>query len=515
MKNTKPFPFHILLIGVYPILALFALNIQEITAISGLRALILSAAFAMILFLVYKLIQGDWHKAGLSASLTVILFFSYGHIYQAIRGSGDLGNTLGRHRYLLPVLAAFFIAGLYWIARKMKSPREVNRAVNIVSLVLLAWPVFQIASFYIADAANLARMTSGETPAMAELSPDELPDVYYIILDGYARDDTLKDFYGYNNSAFLDELTKRGFYVATCSRSNYVMTRLSLSSSLNRDYLEKINLKEDSNNAEQLAWRLIQKNRVREDFEALGYTTVAFETGYYWTEWTDADLYLSKDSGGQDTLSKIYGFGKLNNFEVLFIRTTLLQALLDLETQLSRGFTTIVDEGAKKTQYDTVSFTLDALLGITEIPEPTFVFAHILAPHHPYVFGPDGEFTPVNGSYINQVQFINHKILEVVDGILAQSETPPIIILQADHSGPGTNPYPFRLNILNAYYLPGGGNDVLYSSITPVNTFRLVFDNYFGTDFGLLEDISYHSTYENYFDGKVYPDTRQGCGVMP
>jgi len=515
MKNTKPFPFHVLLIGVYPVVALYALNIQETTARSGLRALIFSAAFALVLFMIYKLIQGDWHKAGLSASLTLILFFSYGHIYQAIRESGDLGNILGRHRYLLPIMAALFIAGLYWIARRMKSPREVTRGVNIVSLVLLAWPVFQIASFYIADAVNLSRMTSDETPAVTGLSPDELPDVYYIILDGYARDDTLRDFYGYDNSVFLDELTSRGFYVATCSRSNYVMTRLSLSSSLNMDYLDKINLKEDSNNAEQLAWRLIQKNRVREDFEALGYTTVAFETGYYWTEWTDADLYFSKDSGGQDTLSKIYGFGKLNNFEVLFIRTTLLQALLDLETQLSQRFTTIVDQGAKKAQYDTVSFTLDTLPKIAEIREPTFVFAHVLAPHHPYVLGPDGEFTPVNGSYVSQVQFLNHKIPEVVDEILAKSESPPIIILQADHSGPGTNPYPFRLNILNAYYLPGGGKDALYSSITPVNTFRLIFDTYFGTDFGLLEDISYHSTYENYFDGHVYPDTRQGCGGTP
>jgi len=515
MKNVKTFPFHVLLIGIYPVVSLYALNIQETTVISSLRALILSIVFALFLFLVLRSIHKDRYKAGLITSLILIFFFSYGHIYQAIRQSSEFGIVIGRHRYLLLIMAAFFIAGLVWIARSMKSPREVTRVVNIVSLVLLAWPVFQIISFYIADAVNLARMDVDETPAMAGISPTELPDVYYIILDGYARDDVLIDFYGYDNRDFLNELTERGFYVATCSRSNYVMTRLSLSSSLNRDYLDQINLTEDANSAEQLAWRLIQNNRVREDFEALGYTTVAFETGYYWTEWRDAGLYLSKDSGGQDTLSKIYGFGKLNNFEVLFIRTTLLQALLDLETQLNQRFTTIVDEGAKKAQYDAVSFTLDALPGIAEIREPTFVFAHVLAPHHPYVFGPDGEFTPVNGSYINQVRFINQKILGVVDEILARSESPPIILLQADHSGPGTNPYPFRLNILNAYYLPGIDDGILYSSITPVNTFRLVFDAYFGTDFRLLEDISYYSTYENYFDVQVFPDTREGCDVAP
>ena len=67
----------------------------------------------------------------------------------------------------------------------------------------------------------------------------------------------------------------------------------------------------------------------------------------------------------------------------------------------------------------------------------------------------------------------------------------PIIIIQGDHGLFSSN-LDWRFGILNAYYLPGH-NDLLYPKITPVNTFRLIFNSYFGTDYQLLPDISYYS----------------------
>jgi len=77
----------------------------------------------------------------------------------------------------------------------------------------------------------------------------------------------------------------------------------------------------------------------------------------------------------------------------------------------------------------------------------------------------------------------------LADEILARSEVPPIIVLQADH-GPSE-----EMGIFNAFYFPEDGRSYLYPSITPVNTFRLIFDFYFGTNLGLLEDRSYFSNY--------------------
>ena len=54
--------------------------------------------------------------------------------------------------------------------------------------------------------------------------------------------------------------------------------------------------------------------------------------------------------------------------------------------------------------------------------------------------------------------------------------------------------------ILNAYHLPEGGNQGLYENITPVNSFRIIFNNYFGGSFALLEDQSFFSDHAAIYD---------------
>jgi len=88
--------------------------------------------------------------------------------------------------------------------------------------------------------------------------------------------------------------------------------------------------------------------------------------------------------------------------------------------------------------------------------------------------------------------------IKAVDSILSRSPQPPIIILQGDHGSraytdfdhPEASYLKESLAILNAYYLPGGGRELVYPEISPVNTFRLIFKHYFGADLDLLEDRS-------------------------
>jgi len=115
----------------------------------------------------------------------------------------------------------------------------------------------------------------------------------------------------------------------------------------------------------------------------------------------------------------------------------------------------------------------------------------------------DGIYSQENyyKGYRNQAAFLSTQLVEAMSTLLADSPRPPIIVIQGDH-GPWLQTGSDQFKILNAYYLPGH-NDLLYPTISPVNTFRLIFDTYLGADYPLLDDISYASPVPNVFNFSV------------
>jgi hypothetical protein len=85
-------------------------------------------------------------------------------------------------------------------------------------------------------------------------------------------------------------------------------------------------------------------------------------------------------------------------------------------------------------------------------------------------------------------------LTNVISGILKNSPTPPVIILQGDHGYrylPGPQQQDEAPTILNALYLPGSkGEGLPYPGMTPVNTFRIIFDRYFGEHYACLPDVT-------------------------
>jgi hypothetical protein len=146
-------------------------------------------------------------------------------------------------------------------------------------------------------------------------------------------------------------------------------------------------------------------------------------------------------------------------------------------------------------------------------PGPKFIFAHIVSPHKPFVFGSQGEIVTQGKDnivgYRDQVAYLDSRLIPLLRKIISNSATPPIIILQGDHGGIDTLGQE-RMAILNAYYLPEDGSQQLYENISPVNTFRLVFNHYFGSHFDSLEDTSYFSSYQYPYQYTVIPNSRVG-----
>ena len=500
MDRLSRLPLHPIFFTTYPILALLATNIVEVEIQIAVRPLLISLAGTVIVLLVVRLILKDWRKAALVTTLLLILFFSYGHLYQFIRKTPIFGVNVGRHRYLIVAYSALLLIGLWWILGKLKDIPMATQLLNVVGLVLLIYPSFQIFNFFSQASTGervSADLASISNPLIVPESGD-IPDIYYIILDTYTRADALLNDFGFDNSPFLDELSAMGFFVADCSRCNYIFTQGSLTSALNLEYLPELQrtLADRSLGANDI-WVLMKNSLVRKQLEAIGYKTVAFDTGYEWSRISDADIYLG-------LASNPFGLQILQPFEAMLIKSTAGLILTDTQNKLLAARFKEINfpySGFANRQL----FILDQLLKIPSISGPKFVFVHILIPHVPRVFGPQGEILTDTGfyggekaeainddyfrrGYVGEIIFLNNRMLDIVGTILAQSTTPPIIIIQGDTGCKGNN-----FLIINAYYLPGEGSAKLYSTITPVNTFRVIFDTYFGTSYSLLPDESFHS----------------------
>ncbi len=189
-------------------------------------------------------------------------------------------------------------------------------------------------------------------------------------------------------------------------------------------------------------------------------------------------------------------------------------------------------------------FSLEMLINkIPFVENPKLVIVHIVSPHPPFVLNKSGNavspnrpYMPGDGEafggnsieyqrqYVEQLEYINNEILKSIDVILANSATPPVIILQGDH-GPGSllrrddikdTCIWERSSILNAYYLPGISQDVLYPGITPVNTFRVIFNSYFGTNYKMLPDNVYFSPQAFPYDfTNVTKNANDPCSTTP
>jgi hypothetical protein len=369
----------------------------------------------------------------------------------------------------------------------------MNSILSILVSFLLAFSLLQIGLSRIDDLRSLnpIKEISKDPDMPKELEPRQfpLPDIYYLVFDRYANENTLKEYYNYDNSDFLNNLKEKGFFIAHHSNCNHPGTYLSLSSSLNMRYNN--DLLKDGPIKKKVVYLLLQDFRVWRLLKSVGYKYIHFGS---WYEQTKSNKYadLNFKAGYLTSLS--------HDFMLRFLETTIF-------AHLTTGNVTFFQHRER------VLNKFDGLAKIPEMDGPKFIFAHMLIPHSPFVFGPNGEKLTreevlsrnLRENYINQLIFANKKIKNLVDELLSKSKTPPIIILQSDE-GPGEKEFSAgkynkkagnamriraRCRILNAYYLPGVNKDVLYDSISPVNTFRLIFNLYFGTRLELLKDRTY------------------------
>ena len=441
--------------------------------------------FVLVAYLATRMLEA----AGLIASLLVLGFFYLWSVFLAV--------------ILLTLIGLLAIRVLY----KRFRYADIHLVLNAISVAIVGYYIFQFVTLIRGEPWRTAPLTVQPIDGVQSTIPTQTatPDIYYIILDGYGRADMLQTLHGFDNSGFVKALEQRGFVVASDSQSNYPRTLLSLSSSLNMQYLDAMSSAMGDSHLWWPVSNAVQHSEVRRILEDWGYKTVFFANNGDYSDIRDGDFYEAPFSI------------QLNIFNSRFLNLTNLNLLAKID-QL--GISDLSYESHRRI----ILHSFERLPEVAAIPGPKFVFTHIIAPHPPYVFDRDGNpldppyaftlsdqmISDVDDSrngYLEQLEFINDRMLVTIDGILVNSASPPIIIIQGDH-GPGTRTnydsaedtclYE-RFSILNAYHLPGVDEKSIPMDLSPVNTFRFIINTYFNSNLELLNNRQYFSTSAHFY----------------
>ena len=489
------------LIPAFAILHYLSSNLILFRLSESIAVFVVTMAVVTVAFVTLRLIFKSAAIAAVITGLLGIAFFSYGHVHIAL---GDRADD----RYLLGLGAPALLALCVLVGRRPELARRIGTVLNFASIALVVVPSYQIGFHVLAGISPRIGEISAEFTALDEriaeakrrLSPNELRDIYYIILDGYPRNGSPQQF---DNGEFVRELEARGFYVASEARSNYTRTSRSIPSSLNATYLDEIEVGQREEVARLQRIEMADDHILGRILKALGYRYVHIGSGHYMTS-TSLHANLVVDFAPSGTLlagpeapPTLQETVRLSgNFANTFLRTTAAAPFVSTEFDAEH-------DGIYhwENPFRTLAW-FDFMKDVGAMKGPKFVFAHLLKPHYPYSFDQFGAMSTdlagwsdshdrtVSSAFYGQVLYINTRMLELIDAVLDDYEEPPIIVIAGDHGHEKHNPS-ISHDILAAFLLPDGGESAVYPSITSVNHFRAILDYYFELDLGLLEDKVY------------------------
>ena len=353
----------------------------------------------------------------------------------------------------------------------MKNLKIYFLILSIIGLIISLYILFEISE----NKNSITEFPDNFDLLLVEnVKQNDMPDIYYIVLDEYAGIQTLKNKFNFDNSEFYNYLSEKGFFISSKSYSSYPYTILSIPSSLNMQYLD-FNNNEITESAEiksQIRY-ITDNNLVMKNLSENKYYIVSFFAG--------------SEAIGHNNLidEKICGENYFSSHDIA----------------------KIFPEERLKEKRNEILCTFEKMVEIkNRINQPIFVYTHFSLPHDPFVLNHNGELqifeeTNLNyekskEAYIQQLKFANKMSIKVIDEILSDTDRDSIIIIQSDHgertkidwTNPTEQMIKQGLNNINAIYFPNRHEGLAYDKISNVNSFRIIFNEYFNAEFKLLED---------------------------
>jgi len=495
MSYFKTGVIHSLLLSVFPIIHLYSINFIEVKISDVILPLFISILATSIFLIITKLVLKDWVKSGFIISWLLILTFSYGHFYGWL--NAESLEEIARHSILLPLFFLLFIIGTILVVKTKKNLDKLKTIINVIALtmIVITLPNFVYGSFSATETYEEKPIEilqiNYELEKIKVLDSIEKPDIYYILLDGYGGTKRMKQDLNFDNYEFLSELTGRGFFAPDQSYSNYPITGWQMASIFSMNYVPMKEKEQSDMEYQSMISDILYQNEVMRNLHELNYKIFQYQPNGFVTQ---SYAFVDQEFCNNE-VSKISKFGKML-----------------LRTSIFNYFNYLMEIDNKRNSI------LCGFLEISSLKEndnkPIFVYLHLALPHQPYVFDSEGNHvlggkTQIEENsfvdkelYVGSIEFSNKKTLEIIDKILKNNKN-SIIIIQSDHGydfginfqNPSEKHLKQRFSNINAIYLPNKEN-IFYEGVTPVNTFRIIFNEYFHMPYDILEDKMYYHPYE-------------------
>ena len=479
--------------SLFPILFLFSQNSDVISLTDLVTTLAIFSIISFVGWAVLSKVLTNQRKSGIIIAIIAVLFFSYGYTAE-LAYENIISNGGHMHIILLSAYGIIFIGVLLAI---LKTSKKLDNPVKIACGIGITLCILSLSSS-IGDTNEITVQDHDEYISNVE-SVIEKRNIYYIMFDGYASSEVLKETHGYDNSQVVNFLKSEGFVIPEKSYTNYDYSYLSILSILNMEYLNYLTdeMGETESENRKISQKKIGKNTVMNELKLKGYEIYNISPSYFWLEKISPDVNLcgiNNDFNSQ--------------FQILILRMSM--------------FNPIYQKFFEDDYREKILCTFEEIPKIHEYSdEPVFVFAQTTIPRKPFVFGPNGEEISSEVSkkgiwnnaneegYLNQVKFAEKMMMEIVEKIRSSDEHAIISIVSdsgsdstLDWDNPNEEMIKERFGNFNAYYFPDGGDKIIYDGISPVNVFRKILNFYFNEEYDILEDKSYFSHYKKPYDFK-------------
>lgn len=446
-----------------PIVAIYFIMALTITGISQiiLTRILLSSLKASV---------------ALCLAIWLVMYFNFNHSIFI-----KLTHLRFSSVYMLGTVALIFGTFIIYIKRKQEVQlQKLASYLNLLFLIFILIDAGKIVYMEINRKPPVSYDSANEVQITRKVSTDSLPDIYFIVLDEHMSTKGMKSHFQFDNTALDSFLVNQGFYIANSSKSNYSQTVFSIASTLQMNYfqaLTKVTFPDDN----PLGIAAMKENTLLSILEKNGYCI----RNYSLFDFKNHPTRHSK-------------FFEHSAFHFYFSQSLI--------NQINIAYETLTPQRHRRQLYQLIE---NALQVDDVSSQPTFTYLHLVLPHHPFVFKADGSIRSAKNyhskkdpdyvkNYLQQVTFTRKVIQEIV-GRINKSNRNKIIVLEGDHGlrlpkfnrGNWYEAYqkaggPYKN--LNAYYFYDKKYTQLYDSISPVNSFRVISNQYLGASCSLLPD---------------------------